>query len=121
MFDFYSKNTISAVIYARYSSDLQNPKSVEDQIAYCKDNLSKIENISVIQVFHDSAIPGTKNKSHRKGLNDLIDFISKNKIDIVAFESLDRLSRDAEYTHHLNKILKFHNARMYSINEGLIK
>jgi hypothetical protein len=45
------------VIYARFSSDNQNPRSVTDQIALCRERAER-EGWPIVAVFEDSAISG---------------------------------------------------------------
>ena len=47
-----------AVIYARYSSDLQSAASIEDQIRLCRERVEQ-ENGTVIDVYADYAISGS--------------------------------------------------------------
>src|SRR6266702_1264045 len=53
----FERPTKKAVIYARFSTDLQNERSIEDQITLCKDYASRA-NIDVIDVYEDSARSG---------------------------------------------------------------
>ena len=46
-----------AVIYARYSSDLQSEASIEDQIRLCRERVAE-ENGSVVDIYADYAISG---------------------------------------------------------------
>ena len=46
-----------ALIYARFSTDLQNERSIEDQITLCRDYASRA-NIDVIDVYEDRARSG---------------------------------------------------------------
>ncbi|WP_375787125.1 recombinase family protein [Bradyrhizobium sp. Pha-3] len=46
-----------AAIYARYSSDLQNPRSIEDQAALCR-RWCEREGHEVTEVFSDAALSG---------------------------------------------------------------
>ncbi|MGN5376092.1 recombinase family protein [Sphingomonas hankookensis] len=45
------------VIYARFSSQLQNSRSIEDQIAICRER-ADCEGWTVVEVFTDYAISG---------------------------------------------------------------
>ena len=53
---------IRAAIYARYSSDRQKDRSVDDQIAFCRDVCAR-EGMAVISVFEDRAISGAGAKT----------------------------------------------------------
>ena len=41
---------MKAAIYARYSTDLQDPRSISDQFAYCREYAAR-ENIEVVRTF----------------------------------------------------------------------
>ena len=72
------------------------------------------------KVFSDHAISGAKDQSERHGLMALFKFISSNSVDFIVFESLDRISRDAEDIDRIHKITKYYQAKMYSVNEGWV-
>ena len=46
-----------AVIYARYSSDLQSPASIEDQVRLCRERIEQ-ENGTVVEIYADYSISG---------------------------------------------------------------
>lgn len=46
-----------AAIYARYSTDLQNERSIEAQVALCRD-YAKRTGLNVIAKFEDRAVSG---------------------------------------------------------------
>jgi len=78
-----------ALIYARFSTDLQNERSIEDQITLCKDYASRA-NIDVIDVYEDRARSGGSIMG-RDGLLRLMDRAKDGSFDIVVVEALDRL------------------------------
>lgn len=84
----------TAVIYARFSSDLQKDRSVEDQAAICE-QLASREGYKVIEIFSDRAKSGAS-MFERDGLLALMTAAKKRSFDAVIVESLDRLSRDQE-------------------------
>ena len=59
-----------AVIYARYSSDLQSAASIEDQIRLCRERVEQ-EKGSVVDVYADYAISGS-NLLGRPGMQALL-------------------------------------------------
>ena len=83
-----------AVIYARYSSELQNDASIEDQVRLCKERLDT-EGHTLIQVYQDRAISGGS-IHNRGGVQHLLEAVRLGGVDIVIAEALDRLSRDQE-------------------------
>src|SRR5260370_10281975 len=94
-----------ALIYARFSTDLQNERSIEDQITLCKDYASRA-NIDVIDVYEDRARSGGSIMG-RDGLLRLMDRAKDGSFDIVVVEALDRLSRDMEELAGIHKRLSF--------------
>ena len=46
-----------AVIYARHSSDLQSPASIEDQVRLCRERIEQ-ENGTVVEIYADYSISG---------------------------------------------------------------
>lgn len=77
-----------AAIYARYSTDLQNDKSVEDQIRLCEAHAARI-GATIAEVFHDRAKSGAS-MFGRPGLSQLMQEADKGGFDILISESPDR-------------------------------
>ncbi len=106
-----------AAIYARYSSDLQNRSSIEDQVRDCE-RLIQREGWSITQVYSDHAISGAS--ILRSGYQHLLEDARNQRFDIVIAESLDRLSRDQEHIAALYKLLSFRRIPLVTIAEGAI-
>jgi DNA invertase Pin-like site-specific DNA recombinase len=49
--------TVRTVIYARFSSQLQNSRSIDDQVAACRERADR-EGWSIVEVFSDYALSG---------------------------------------------------------------
>ncbi|HWE17072.1 MAG TPA: recombinase family protein [Hyphomicrobiaceae bacterium] len=79
-------------IYARFSSDLQDARSITDQIAMACQHAAK-QGWLVAAEFTDAAISGAS-MANRPGLRELIRAAEARRFDAVLTESLDRLSRD---------------------------
>ena len=47
----------TAALYARYSSDLQNPRSIDDQWLVCRE-LAAREGWEIVACYHDDAVSG---------------------------------------------------------------
>ena len=103
-------------IYARFSSDLQSAKSIEDQLLLCRRHISN-QNWVETRIFSDSAISGGSMVT-RPGIQELIRAATDGEIDIVLAEALDRLSRDQADTATIYKILAFHNVAIVTLSEG---
>ena len=75
--------TLRAVIYARFSSEKQCDRSIEDQVALCRDGLS------VVEVYEDRAISGAST-ANRLGWQRLMRDARAGRFDVVVAEALDR-------------------------------
>jgi site-specific DNA recombinase len=107
-----------AAIYARYSTDLQNERSVEDQFELCRSYAAR-EKLSVVATFADRARSGAST-IEREGLLDLVSQISKNKFDVVLVEAADRLSRDMADLAGIHKRLTFHGVEIRAVHSGVV-
>jgi site-specific DNA recombinase len=96
---------LRAAIYARYSSDNQNDKSVEDQIALCRE-LCAHEGLKVVAVFDDRAISGTS-VANRPGFQKMMRAAEAKSFDVLVAEDIDRISRDQGDWHTARKSLEF--------------
>lgn len=106
------------VFYARYSTDLQRPESIEDQFRICRD-VAKREKWKEVGTYKDAAISGSS-VVLRPGIKQLMFDARIGKFDVVVAESLDRISRDQVDVATLFKHLKFHSVSIYTLSEGEI-
>jgi site-specific DNA recombinase len=106
----------TAALYARFSSDLQKDRSLDDQFAVCE-TYAKREDFKVISTFHDRAKSGAT-LFDRDGLLDLMTAAKARKFNAVIVENLDRLSRDQEDLAGIYKKLEFYGIKLHAINEG---
>ena len=107
---------MKAAIYARYSTDMQNPASIEDQIRTCEENVMAAGGTTV-QVYTDAAISGGSIKT-RPGLQALIADAGLGRFDTVVAESLDRVSRDQEDIAGIYKRLQYADIKLTTLAEG---
>ena len=110
-------NQLRAAIYARYSTDKQNPASCEDQAVDCQAIVKLLGGI-VVGTYADPDISGYRRD--RSGLLQMLDDVSKGLIDIVICEAVDRIARDAEDISWLGKKFRFHRVRFHTGTEGEI-
>ncbi len=108
-----------AAIYARYSSENQSEKSIDDQVRVCKKYLAE-HNISIDDkhIFVDEAISGSI--VNRPGLQALEKAIENKEVDAIAVDDLSRLSRSNHQM--LTMVMKFnyHQVKLISVSEGII-
>jgi DNA invertase Pin-like site-specific DNA recombinase len=106
-----------AVIYARFSTDLQNERSIEDPITLCRDYASR-EGMNVIEAYEDRARSGGSVMG-RGGLLRLLEQAREQSFDVVVVEALDRLSRDMEDLAGIHKRLSFLGIEIRAVHEGV--
>lgn len=106
-----------AVIYARYSSDMQSKASIEDQVHVCS-KLIKERGWTQGKAYSDMAISGTT--QHRPDYVQMVDDAVAGKFTGLVAESLDRLSRDQEHIAGLFKRMAFEGIPIVTVAEGVI-
>ncbi len=107
-------------IYARFSSDNQNEKSVEDQVNECKTYIKKQNGtLADHHVFADYAISGS-HMNTRPGLLALMKAAREHAFDVVMADDLSRLSRDQEDIAGIYKRLVFQDIELRTIFDGEI-
>jgi len=106
-----------AAVYARYSTDLQSERSIEDQIALCQ-GYAKREGLQITTTYQDAAQSGASVLG-RDGLLDLLDAARQGRFEIVIVEVLDRLTRDMEDLAGLHKRLSFLDIEILAVHEGV--
>ena len=105
-----------AVLYARFSIDLQNDRSVDDQLEVCRAFATQNE-FEVVEEYFDRAKSGTTMHG-RTGLHSLIRDSKEGKFDVVVVEALDRLSRDQEDLAGIHKRLIFLGIDTIAVHDG---
>lgn len=105
-----------AVIYARYSSDMQSEASIEDQVRLCRERAGA-EGFHIAEVFSDFAISGGFLRN-RPGMLSLLERARSGEFEIVVAEGLDRISRDQEDIAAIFKRLNHSGVRIVTIAEG---
>ena len=108
-----------AVVYARYSSDLQSDRSIEDQERVCREYAQRLPDAKVIGLYADRAISGASIKN-RPEVAKLLADARAGHFDIVIVDALDRLSRDMEDLAHVHKRLDFLGVKLHSVADGLV-
>ena len=103
-------------IYARFSSDLQDARSITDQLALAREHAAR-QGWLVVAEFTDAAISGAS-MANRPGLQDLMRAAQARLLDAVLTESLDRLSRDLADSAALHRQLAYWGVRIVTLADG---
>lgn len=106
-----------AAIYARYSTDLQNEASIEDQHRLCSRLIGDRGWVET-ETYSDRGMSGA---SHlRPAYQRLLEDARGNAFDVVVSEGLDRISRDQEHIAAFFKQMRFEGIPIYTVAEGEI-
>lgn len=108
-----------AAIYARFSSDLQRDKSIDDQIEMCREIAAR-EGAAVELIFEDRAISGASTVN-RPGFRDMMKAAEKGGFDILIAEDIDRISRDQADYHNARKRLDFCGVKIITASGTISK
>jgi site-specific DNA recombinase len=106
-----------AVVYARYSSDLQREASIKDQIEVCR-RYAEARGWTIVGTYKDAAISGASR--FRPGFQKLIADAAGRRFDVVICEAIDRLGRRLADTADLQDQLAFQGIRLYTPSVGEI-
>lgn len=109
------------VIYARFSSALQNSRSIEDQVAVCRERAGR-EGWEIVDVFTDYAISGAAgiDGDARPGLNALLARVEAGGVDQVLAEATDRLARHQGDAFAIRERLTYAGARLFTLSDGIV-
>lgn len=112
---------MKTLIYARFSSMLQNSRSIEDQITICRERCER-EGWEIVDVFMDYAISGAAGigESQRPGLAAMLARIERGGVDQVLAESTDRISRHEGDGFAIRERLAFADVRLFTLSDGEI-
>ena len=106
-----------AVIYARYSSDLQSEASIADQVEVCRRYAAE-RGWDVVEPYADAAISGVSR--FRPGFQKLLMDAGSKKFDTVLCEAVDRLGRRLADTADLQDRLAFYGVKLFTPTLGEI-
>jgi DNA invertase Pin-like site-specific DNA recombinase len=107
-----------AAIYARISSDLQDARSVADQVALCRDHAQR-QHWPVVQVYADEAVSGASLHG-RDALMHLIGDAERGGFEVILVEHIDLLSRNAADTIRLREQMEFIGVEIHACASGLV-
>ncbi len=107
-----------AVVYARYSSDLQHDASIADQVRVCTEYAQQTLNAAVVATYADPAKSGAS--AFRPEFQKMIADSARGRFEAVLCVSIDRLGRRLADVAHLHDVLSHRRISLYSPSLGLI-
>ena len=105
-------------LYARFSSDLQNARSADDQLAALRKDAAQ-RGWLVVSEFKDEGISGSSTVN-RPGYQAMIAAAFSGAFEVLFAEALDRLSRDVADSENLRKRMKYFGIDVVTQSEGSI-
>lgn len=105
-------------IYARHSSDRQNPKSCSDQIRECEARISALGGI-IVKRYADESISGA-HEAQRPQYLALLTAMKLGTFDAVMAEDLDRYNRNLEASARLYSLAERDGVELWTIADGKI-
>ena len=108
---------LRAAIYARYSSSLQHPSSIEDQVELCRQHASRF-GCTVLEdyIYADQEISGSEER--REGYQRLLAAARARAFDAIIVEAQDRLWRNEAEMHAALQRLQFWGIKVFYIATG---
>jgi DNA invertase Pin-like site-specific DNA recombinase len=106
-------------IYARYSSDLQSPTSIEDQLQLCRAHANR-HGWPVVATFQDAALSGF-GVEHRPGYQQLLAaaLAVPARFEAILVEDLSRLTRDTGDLLRLYHRLRLKGVELIGVSDGI--
>jgi len=110
---------MKAAVYARYSSDLQRPASIEDQVRRCREYAeARGWQVAEEHIYTDHAISGAITRA-RPGYQRMLAGAKERVFDVVLADEQSRFSRDQAECLNLEKRLRFWGVGMVTVAGGL--
>src|SRR5215468_8372888 len=105
-------------IYARFSSELQNERSIEDQVRRCREYIAQQGgDATSAHVFPDFAVSGAS--LDRPGFEALMAAVDAGRIKAIITEDMSRISRDFADSAQIFKRLQFLKVPLVGVADGI--
>lgn len=103
---------MTAVIYARFSSDRQTEASIDAQVRACTEYADK-RSIFIKSIYKDEAVSGTT--ANRAAYQEMLADAFNGSFDTILIHKYDRIARNLEEQVNLRKRLKQLNIRLIAV------
>jgi site-specific DNA recombinase len=107
-----------AVIYARFSSDLQKDRSIDDQVALCRAFADR-QGWVIIDTYVDRAVSGASIHGRDSYARMCAD-AETHRFDVVLAEDIDRLARKQADSSGLRERLEFLGIELHTVADGKV-
>lgn len=109
-------SSVPAAVYARFSTDLQNEKSAEDQMVLCRTYAAN-NGFQVVAAYADKAKSGAS-MFNRDELRAMLADAKAGQFKAIIVEHLDRLSRDMADLATIKKQMDFLGVSLIEVHGG---
>ncbi len=115
--------TPRVAVYARFSSDMQQPVSIDRQVRTCREYAERQgwSEIPDKAVYADEAMSGSTahRTQYQKLLAEIAGSNGRPPYDVILLEDLSRMSRDMSEVVRLVKAAPIWNIRVVGVNDGV--
>lgn len=112
--------TLRCAAYARYSSDLQSPLSIDDQLRICRE-YAKARGFAFLEehIYIDEALSGVG--ADRPGLGRLLNaaLSPSRPFDVILLDDSSRLARNTKDALGIFERLNFAGIRLIAVSQGI--
>ena len=106
-----------AVIYARYSSNLQSEESIDAQVRYCT-QYAQQRGYTILKTYADEAISGSGGKTNKRvQYQQLLRDAQKGRFDVVLIHKYDRIARNVAEHVNLSMRLSQYNIELIAVSQ----
>ncbi|MEP7243592.1 MAG: recombinase family protein [Gammaproteobacteria bacterium] len=106
---------MKAVLYARFSTDLQRAASIEDQFRNCRKR-AELEGWAIVATYADAAMSGSD--ANRPQYRAMLDAAGRHEFDVLIVDDLSRLTRDSVECERAIRRLEFIGLRIVATSDG---
>lgn len=106
-------NPVVAAVYARYSSDLQRPTSIDDQVRNLRAEVAPYCAVPDGRVFTDDELSGSLRR--RPGYQAMLAAARNGQFNVILFEAQDRIWRNQAEMHYALERFRFRGIRAIDI------
>ena len=107
-----------AAIYARFSSDLQDVRSIGDQVALCRAYAER-QGWTVASIYADAAISGASTQG-REAFGRMVADAEMKCFNLILAEDLSRLSRNMVDIETFRERLEFIGVELRTVADGVV-
>lgn len=104
-------------IYCRYSTELQDETSIEDQSRICCDLAKRMGWPDPVEIYADAAVSGAS-RHNRPEYQRMMRDLEAGRFKALIIENTSRLTRDVEDSAHAMKRAEFHNVKIYPARDN---